>query len=162
MIQEQLIELLNVRITNERASAYLYLAMSRYLTDIGMNGAGKLWYKFYEEEEEHSEWASHFLLSFGIRPETRIIPGQPLNFDGVRDVVQQTYDHEVDVTHQCNELACEAMKLENFNVFALAQRYNSEQIEEMNKVTDLVDQLNLFGDSGASLKLFDKYCAKMV
>lgn len=162
MIHEELIEMLQYRITSERASAYLYLAMSRYLKDIGMEGAGKLWEQMYHEEEEHSEWAANFLFSFGIRPETRMIPEQPYNFEGVVDVVRQTFEHETMVTKECNDLACKAMGLENYNVFALAQRYNSEQIEEMSKVQNFVDHLTTFGTDPTGLKLFDQYCAKLV
>ena len=72
MISEKLEKAFNEQINKEIYSAYLYLSMSAYLSDIGLNGFAN-WMKIqYQEETAHAMGLYDYLLENGI-DESRII-----------------------------------------------------------------------------------------
>lgn len=137
LITQAAIDLLNFRIEKELSSAYLYQAMSLYLQDMGMINAAKLWDKFYHEEQKHAQWAVDYLISLNQIPILEDIEASDQKFDGFADVVEKTLQHEILVSHQCNELAIKAIEMKDPMLLSLAQKYNDEQIDELNKSFDL-------------------------
>lgn len=129
--------------------------MAVYLENESFHNAAKLWNKYSEEEEAHAKKAEEFLMSFKIKPELRVLAAQPVSYEGFPDIIQKTYDHEIDITEQCNTLAEKALKEGNMMVFSLAQWYVSEQIEELSKVSTLQDLLEGYGPTALGLRLLD-------
>lgn len=155
LISDECIKYLNYRIKQEELSSRLYLAMSMYLENVGYFGAAKAWKKDADDEMTHANWAREYLLSLGIQPITPALEAPIQSFTGLPDVILKTYDHEVIVTKQINDLGKDAMAKSDFLLFQLVMKYQNEQIEEMNKVTNLKDRLKLFGEDRVSLRMFD-------
>lgn len=155
LISKKVIELLNFRIAQEEASSRLYKSMSLWLDFHGFAGAAKLWRKYSQEEQVHAEWAYSYLLDLNIKPEVPPLAAPECDFDGLVDIIQQSYDHEVVITTQCKEFASTAMTEGDFLALELAQKYNGEQIEELAKTQYWLDRLEAFGDSEAALRLLD-------
>lgn len=155
VISDKLVELLQFRINQEEQSSRIYRAMSEYLTYNGFIGAGKLWKKYSEEELKHAEWAYDLLSNLDILPIVDKITRPNLNFDGLCDVIQQSYEHEVLITQQCNELFVAAMGEGCGMVTQLALKYQAEQVEELGKMTKWLDRIDAFGDDKAVLRLLD-------
>lgn len=155
LISDECIDYLNYRIKQEELSSRLYLAMSMYLENVGYIGAAKAWKKDADDEMTHANWAREYLLSLGIQPITPTLEAPIQSFTGLPDVILKTYDHEVIVTKQINDLGKDAMTKGDFLLFQLVMKYQNEQIEEMDKVTNLRDRLKLFGISEVSLRMFD-------
>lgn len=146
LISDKVIETLQFRIQQEKQSSYLYEQMHLWLNNIGMTKSASLWKKYSEEELKHAQWSADYLMSFDVLPELRDLEAPISTFKDLQDVVQQTYDHEVDVSQQCLKLAETAMKESDFMLFTLAQKYNAEQVEEMDKVNTLLDFMKLSSD----------------
>lgn len=155
VISDKLVELLQFRINQEEQSSRIYRAMSEYLTYNGFIGAGKLWKKYSEEELKHAEWTYDLLSNLDILPIVDKITRPNLNFDGLCDVIQQSYEHEVLITQQCNELFVAAMGEGCGMVTQLALKYQAEQVEELGKMTKWLDRIDAFGDDKAVLRLLD-------
>lgn len=155
LITKECIDYLNYRIKQEELSSRLYLAMSMYLENVGYTGASKAWKKDADDEMTHANWAREYLLSLGIQPETPTLEAPIQSFTGLPEVIEKTYDHEVMVTKQINDLGKDAMSKGDFLLMQLVMKYQNEQIEEMNKVTNLKDRLILFGTDKVSLRMFD-------
>lgn len=155
VISEKIIGLINNRIQQEELSSRLYLSMSIHLNFIGYNGASKLWKKYSDEELIHSTWAYNYLLDLDIKPITPKLEEQKQDFAGLEQIIALSLQHELDITDQCNQLAKEAMKENDYMTLELAQRYLKEQVEEIAKTTMWVNKLNLFGNDKIALRLLD-------
>lgn len=157
MLSPKIIELLNFRINQEELSSRIYKAMALWLEDKNYEYSAKLWHKYSSEELKHAEWAREHLLSFNIRPETRPIESVPQNFNGLDDIIYQTLDHELLISNQCKELTKAALEESDFWTFELGNKYNAEQIEELNKSYSLVNLLDVYGTEKLNLALLDHH-----
>jgi len=155
VISDKIIELLNYRINQEEQSARIYQAMSQWLNFKGFSGASKLWKKYSLEELIHADWAVEFLLSLNLLPELRQIQNEVNDYTGLKQIVALSYKHELLILSQCKVLSKTAFEEGDFLTFTLAQKYVSEQIEELDKLQYWIDRLALFGDDNSSLLLID-------
>jgi ferritin len=149
------IDLLNYRINQEELSSRTYLARSVYLDSEGYVGAAKLWAKYSAEELVHASWSREYLLSVGEKP--LISPLEPVQteFNGLPEIIQLSYEHEIEITRQCQQLASQALNGGDFMLFTLAQKFLTEQIEEHDKTIKWVDRLRAFGQDLSCLRLLD-------
>ena len=77
------------------------------------------------------------------------------SFSGFPDIIKKSYDHEIMVTQQCNELAKEGMKTADHLLYQLANKFLQEQQEEIGKLQTLKDKLESFGEDKIALRLLD-------
>ena len=155
LITDDCIQYLNKRIKEEDYSSRVYLAMSMWLDDKGFVNASKLWRKYSDEERGHADLAREYLLDLGIRPLTPLLDQPIQDFSGLPQIIKDTYDHEMDITNQCKELASHAMKMGDHMLYQLAATYLKEQIEEMGKAQNWLDQLESFGEDKIAMRLLD-------
>lgn len=161
-MKKEVIELLQFRIQQELQSSYIYKQMSVWLDNKGYSNSAKLWNKYSLEEKNHAEWSIDYLLSFGITPEMRKLESPLCDFKCLCDVIKATFDHETLITKQCNDLAIKALEHSDHNLYTLALKYCSEQIEEMNRSQNLIDQLEAFGEDKIALRLLDNYIGELI
>ena len=155
MLSDNIIDLLNFRINEEEKSSRIYLAMHLWLEDKGYFNSSKLWKKYSEEELKHADWAREFLLSFNIKPETRPIDDVQNDFSGLDDIIHKTLEHEIVITNQCKDLSIAAFNEQDMLTFTLGQKYVAEQVEEIAKVHDLLNLLEVYGSEKLNLALLD-------
>ena len=154
-ISKKIEGLINYRIVEEEKSSRLYLAMSKWLTYNGYDGAAKLWKKYSDEELNHSGWAYTYLEDLDILPEVPALEKPMCEFKGLPEICKASYDHEMLITQQCNELAKAAQADGDYMTLELAQKYLKEQVEEIGKITYWLDRLEAFGNSKEALRLLD-------
>lgn len=155
LISDDCLKMLNYRIEQEDYSSRVYLAMSMWLDDKGFMNAAKLWRKYSDEERNHADMAREYLLDLGIRPITPLLNQPVQEFSGLPQIIRDTYTHEVDITNQCKELAGHALKLGDHMLYQLAGTYLKEQIEELGKAQNWLDQLESFGEDKIAMRLLD-------
>lgn len=152
-ISKEIIDLLLYRIQQEQYGSKVYESMALWLANESYMNCAKVWKKFADEELEHAELAKEYLLSFNVMPELMKIEEPPNAFTSLEDIIQKTFDLEVEVTEQCLTLTSKAMELQDWTLFALGQKYNEIQRIEMNEVYSLVDVSKLSSDK----LILDKY-----
>lgn len=155
MITEECVKHLNYRIEQEEYSSRIYLAMSMWLDDNGYKGAAKEWRKYSTEENAHADFAREYLLNLGVQPFTPPLQAPTQTFTGLPQIIEMSYEHEIEITRQCKELASHAMKMSDHMLYELAMRYLHEQQEEMGKMQDLMDELEAFGTDKIAMRLLD-------
>jgi len=160
-LSETMVNLLNYRIEQEEFSSRLYLSMSLWLTNEGFLGAGKLFKKFSTEELLHAEKAKEMLLANGLQPLTPALAKPEQDFKSLPKVIEMGFDHEKEITRQCNELTKAAFKEDNFMVAELGLWYVKEQVEELDKFQNLVDRLEAFGTDPDLLRELDDEMGRM-
>ena len=152
---ESVIKVLNFRIEQEEQSSRLYHAMSMWLNDRGYMGASKAWQSDADGEMEHAKWAKEYLLDMGVQPVIPALKQPEQDFEGLPAIIRKSYEHEVLVTQQCNDLANQAMRSGDNLLYQLANRFLQEQQEELGKIQTLVDKLEAFGEDKIALRLLD-------
>lgn len=152
---ESVVKALNMRIEQEENSSRLYEAMSLWLNDKGYMGGAKKWKADSEDELGHAQWAKDYLLDMGVQPTLPALEKPQQSFTSFCDIIRMSYDHEVMVTNQCNDLAKEAMKSGDHLLYQLANKYMQEQQEELGKLQTLLDKLEAFGEDKIAMRLLD-------
>lgn len=155
MITEECVKHLNYRIEQEEYSSRIYLAMSMWLDDNGYKGAAKEWRTYSTEEMTHADFARQYLLNLGVQPNTPALQSPTQTFSGLPQIIEMSYEHEIEITRQCKELATHAMKMADHLLYELAMKYLHEQQEEMGKMQDLMDELDAFGTDKIAMRLLD-------
>ena len=154
-INQKVVQLMNLRIKNEELSSRLYKSMSVWLNYNGYTGAAKLWDSYSKEEQLHAEKAYNYLLDLDIMPEIPTLESPKKDFSGLVDIIKQSYDHEILITNQCNDLAKAALQESDFMTLQLAQEYLKEQQDEIAKTCGWLDKLEAFGTDKIALRLLD-------
>lgn len=155
VINNNIVNLLNLRIKNEEQSSRIYKAMSVWLNLNGFTGASKLWDKYSQEELTHAQWATNYLLDLNITPVTPSQEEPELSFKGLPQIIAKSLQHELKITEECKYLASECLKNNDWLTLNLAQKYCKEQVDEIAKIQTWVDKLNSFGDDKIALRLLD-------
>jgi ferritin len=146
LISQKTIDLLNYRITQELINSKRYEQMYLWLHNESYLNAAKLWKKDYEDEVSHSNWAKEYLMSFNVMPELGTIEEPANMFESFADIVQKTFEFEVETTKQCRELAKHAIEEGDYNLLILANKYNEVQIKEMDDIYTLLDLVKMTSD----------------
>jgi len=155
LISTKTIQLLQYRIQQEEQSSRIYLSMAMWLANEGYKNASLLWKKYADEENEHANWARSYLLSFGILPETSALQKTTKTYKSFPEIVRQSYSHETVITKQLQELANHALQSKDNMLYTLSQKYLQEQIEEHDKIQNILDKLESFGTTKTALQLID-------
>ena len=153
---ESVIKVLNYRIQQEEQSSRLYHAMSMYLNDKGYMGSAKAWDKDADDEMGHANWAKEYLLDMGVQPTIPALEKPKQDFTGLCQIIKLSYEHEVVVTNQCNDLAKEAMKTGDHLLYQLANKFLQEQQEELGRLQTAMDKIETFGETKDVLLMLDQ------
>lgn len=160
LIPENIVRLLNYRINQEELSSRLYYAMHEWLDYNGYFGAAKLWKEYSEEELEHAGWARKILEDYNYLPETQALGNVQEQFKGLPDIINASLEHELTIAKQCLELASESSKACAWQVFTVALKFVDEQTDEIAKINNWVDRLEMMGDDKREIMLLDQEMGK--
>lgn len=162
LIHKDCLELLQQRNHEEEKSARLYEDMYMFLSNAGYTNLGKLWHNYAHEELTHADWSRTYMLSLGIQPELRPMPKLTGNYQGLVDVIEKSYQHEIEITKQCQTLAATALKHNDHMLYDLALKFLREQIEEIDKMQNWMDKIKTFGSDKVALRLLEDEAGKML
>lgn len=155
-MSKKMIDALNEQIKNEYYSAYMYLAMSAYLADLGLPGFAS-WMRIQAQEEvTHANKMYDYVLSRGGKIELKAIDAPPKTWKSPLDVMQAAFAHEQFVTRCINELTDLAVKEKDHASQIFLAWYVTEQVEEEENFTDLVNALKLIKGEGQGLLMLDR------
>ena len=156
MISDKIRDILNEQINKEFYSAYLYLSMSAYFSEIGLYGFSN-WTKVQSREEiDHGMILFEYVLNRKSQVRLKPLEMPNLELNGPEGVFEQIYNHERSIT---SSIDCVADMSEN--ECDLATRnfidwYLKEQIEEEAQVSRIIAKLKTFGSEKSALYLIDK------
>ncbi len=156
MLKDKVLKALNDQINAEMHSAYLYLSMSAYFEDKGLNGFAN-WMKVqYQEELSHAIKFFDYINERGGRVMLAPIEGVPTEFDGIIDVYEKTLEHEQKVTGLINEIMNIAVECSDHATQSFLKWFVDEQVEEEANVTELLDNLKLINGQGNGVFMLNR------
>ena len=162
MISDSLTKALSDQVNAELYSAYLYLSMSAYAEDAGLNGIANWLYVQSREEMAHGIHMYQFILDRDAVPEFPAIDPPDTSFSGIDDVFDKVLAHERIVTAKINAIATLAMKENDHASYQFITWYVNEQVEEESTADDIIDRIKLIGeDKGKLLNLDNELAARI-
>ncbi len=156
MVSEKINEIINEQINKEFYSGYLYLSMSANLHELGLFGFSK-WLKIQAKEEvEHGLKLLDYLLERNSYVTLKQIRTPDFEFKGIKSVFETLYEHEKCITNSVMNIAKTAEEECDRKTLTFIEWFIEEQVEEEQRVKEIIKRLELFGENTASLYLMDQ------
>lgn len=155
MISKKMADRINEQINREIFSAYLYLGMSARMTEAGYHGVGKWLMIQYHEEMFHAMKFYGYLQDQGSAVELKAIAAPSFKETGIKELFQHVLEHEKGVTKSIHEIMTQAIEEKDYATQAFTQWYVNEQIEEEKNDTDILQAIELIGNSNQGLYLLN-------
>ena len=160
MISEKMQDAINGQINAELYSSYLYLSMNAYFKSINLDGFAN-WMHFQAQEElTHAMKLYDFINQRGGRVNLMQIEAPPALWSSPQAVFEATLEHEQKVTGLINELVELALAEHDHASNIFLQWFVSEQVEEEESVTGVLEQLKLMGEAKGGHFMIDRELAK--
>ena len=155
MVKKEVESLINEQLEKENYSAHLYLAMATWFSEKGLTGYFKYYYTQYQEELDHFRILYHYLLTAGGNPVIPKMDKPKCEFKDVRDILEQTLQHERYITASIEKISTVAREVKDYKSVSLLDWFIDEQVEEEDNSTTALDRYDLFGDTPQGLYSLD-------
>lgn len=156
MLSKPLQDAINEQINHELYSAYLYLSMSAHFQTQNLPGFANWTRIQYQEETEHALKFFNYLHDRSSSVALKAIEQPPGKFKTPLDVFKQILEHEQKVTGLINKLYDLALKEKDYPAQTFLQWFINEQVEEEKNATDIVNLLEMIGNSPVNLIMADR------
>jgi len=155
-------KLLNEQINKEFYSAYLYLAMSSYFESKNLTGFANWFYVQAQEERDHAMIIYRYMHKINAPVELTAIDMPEGEFASCAEVLDKTLEHEKYVTSLIYNILDAANEERDYKTVQFLQWFVTEQTEEEENATNLIEKLKIAGMGEAGLFLMDKDMAARV
>ena len=156
MLSKKIETVINDQINAEFWSAYLYLSMSMHCANKNLQGASKWFHIQFKEEQGHAEKFMAYILSRGGQVLLQPIAKVETSWDSLLSMFKDTLAHEKVVTAKINHIYDLAVDEKDYATQSMLNWFIDEQIEEEETAQQMIDALEMIGNSGHGLYLFDK------
>lgn len=156
MISENINKALNEQITNEFNSAYSYLAMSAHFAARSLNGFAH-WFRIqYEEERNHALRIFDHILERGGSVALAPLYEPMGSWESPSAAFTAALAEERRIAESIDELMELAIAEKDHATRILLDWFVTEQVEEERMAGEIVDQLQMVGDSQVGLLMMDE------
>jgi len=162
MINKDVYNVLNEQINKELYSAYLYLSMSAYFSDLGLLGFANWMRIQFQEEQAHGMLIYDFVINRGEKVVLEAIEAPKTTWNNPLNVMEEVLTHEVYVTGLINNVISVAEQNKDRATKSYMNWFVDEQVEEESNAQDIIAKLKLIGDDKSALYLLDKDLAARV
>ena len=146
----------NQQIRDELSSAYVYLSMSAHFESENLPGFAR-WMRMQAQEElSHAMRLFDYVLHRGGRVILQEVEQPPHEFSSPLAVFEQALEHETRVTGLIEQLYETAVQHKDYATQVEVQWFITEQVEEENTATLIVEQLRMAGDNRAAMLMLDR------
>ncbi|NDV24011.1 ferritin [Desulfovibrio sp. JC022] len=147
---------LNEQLNAEMYSAYLYLSMSAYFSDIGLDGFAT-WMRVQAKEEQfHAMKFYDYINERGGRVLLTAIEAPKTEWDSPLACIEAVLEHEKHVTSLINNLVNLAIDERDHATNIFLQWFVTEQVEEEDSVNAVLNKLRLLNGEGNGMFILDK------
>ena len=161
-LSEEIENILNAQVKVEAHSSSLYLAMSAWCDDQGLDNASKFFAKQSEEERAHMLKLFNYISNRGGRSISPEVTNIPVDFESFRSVFEQALEQEMFVTQQFNNMADLCVKNKDYVTFNFIQWFLAEQVEEEYVARRILELFDVIGEEGTGRWEIDRNLVKVV
>jgi ferritin len=156
MISKTLQDALNEQINFELFSAYLYLSMSAHFEKENLSGFANWMRVQYQEETGHAMKFYKYVFDRSGAVTLKAIAQPATKFKTPAEIFKHVLEHEQKVTSLINKLYELAVKEKDYAAQSFLQWFITEQVEEEKNATDIINMLEMVGESPVSLMMADR------
>ncbi|MFT4145187.1 MAG: ferritin [Mobilitalea sp.] len=162
MLSQKVVDLINYQINQEFFSAYLYLDISNYYMNEGLEGFSN-WYKIQaQEERDHALLFVQYLQNNGKNVILEAIAKPEKEFTKFIDPLKVGLEHEQYVTSLIHNIYDSAYAEKDFRTMQFLDWFVKEQGEEENNADTLIKKFELFASDAKGLYMLDSELAARV
>ena len=161
MLTEEILKSMNTQINLEHFSSNLYMSAGSWCIVNGYEGAGRFLMAHAKEETMHMDKLFNYIIETGNHALVGQIDKPRQNWDSLKDVFQDTLEHERTITKSINELVALCFESKDFSTFNFLQWYVAEQHEEEALFMGIVDKFKLVGEDNKGLFFIDREIANI-
>ena len=151
LLSDSIAAYLNKSIGVEMNSSHIYLGIASWMADNSFNAGSALYEKYSSEELKHAAKLREYIDDRNCQIVIPLVNKPDIEFAGIIEILQLTFDHEVKVENNYKLLSTMALREGDHTTYALSQWFLNEQIEEVAKVRKLCDYATLLGDKNPLL-----------
>jgi ferritin len=155
MIDKELEKAINSQINYELYSAYLYLAMSAYFSDMQLNGFANWMHVQAQEEMCHAMKFYYFVVDKDGQVALEAIQAPKASWNSPLEVIEDAYKHELSVTSRISAIVEIARAKKDYTATNMLDWFLNEQIEEEANELEIAKRLKLIGKSPDALLTLD-------
>ena len=156
MIGKRIQEAMNEQIKHETFSAYLYFSMAAYFHSKSLDGMAQ-WMKAQAQEEfAHALRFFNHINNRGGRIELQALEKPQTEWESPLSAFKAALQHEEFITGKINDLAKSADEENDRAAGIMLQWFVTEQVEEEDRVSTVINMLELVGDSGHGILMADR------
>ena len=162
MLNKKVAELINDQINKELYSAYLYLAISNFYDEKGLDGYAN-WYMIQaQEERDHAMLMLQYLRLNSEKITLLAVDKPDKEFTTLMDPIKAGLAHEQYVTGLINDIYAAAYEIKDFRTMQFLDWFVKEQLEEEKNAEDMITKMELFGSDAKGLYSLDaEYAARI-
>ena len=147
--------LINDQINKELYSAYLYLDFANYYGSVGLDGFEN-WYRIQaQEERDHAMLFYQYLQNNGEKVTLEAIATPDKVLDSHMAPLKAGLEHEQYVTSLINTIYEAAFEVKDFRTMQLLDWFVKEQGEEEKNASDMITEMELFGNDAKGLYMLN-------
>ncbi|AHF08033.1 ferritin [Desulfitobacterium metallireducens] len=162
MVQEKVQEALVQQLNKELYSAYFYLGMVTYFSNLNLEGFAHYFRVQVQEERDHALGFFNYLLKTNNPIQLPAIAQPPQNFESPLHVFELALRHEEKVTQSIYSLMDVAQEFKDHQTQVFLQWYITEQSEEEDNMTRVYNRLKLAGNEGSGIFMLDNELAQRI
>ena len=155
MLDKKIASLLNNQVNMEWYSAYFYLDIYSYYTDLNLNGFGNWFYVQTQEERDHAMLMLQYLLNSGEKVTLDTVQKPDKKLTKFEDPLHFGLEHERYVTSLINTIYSASNEAHDFRTMQFLDWFVKEQGEEEKNSEDLIKKYDLFGNDPKGLYMLD-------
>ncbi|NRB61642.1 MAG: ferritin [Saprospiraceae bacterium] len=159
MISDKMKNALNEQIQLEGQASSLYLSMSVWCDQKGLEGCAQFLRRQSEEEREHMLRIFDYMSEVDVMALTPGIQEPEHDFPSIQELFKRVYAHEQKVSNSIYRLLQIALEENDYTTQHFLQWYVAEQKEEENLMRSILDKINLIGEGPMTLYYIDKEVA---
>ena len=155
LISDNLIDSLLAQWAHEKYNSHLYLYISSFLKNKGLNHLGSKFYGQYKEENEHSEMIISLLTDLNATVMIPEIDEVNIPITSIMDIADKYLLREYETTTSLDEIKKISIDESNPVVEEFIRKMIEIQRHEYEEATDFMDKAELTGNNWFNVFLWD-------
>ncbi len=153
-INLEVMDMLNQQIAKEQHSSSVYLAMASWCDQKGLGRSASFFYKQSLEEREHMMKIFKFINDCGGAAHSPDVSNISHEYASLKEIFELALQQEISITQSIYKIVAACRKVNDFGAENFLQWFIEEQMEEEQSIRDILEMIDLMGDS--PLKLIDE------
>ena len=160
-LQDSVLDLLNKQMVKEAYSSSLYLSMSAWCYEQGLENCGKFFKKQSGEERDHMMRIFDYITDMGALAIAPEVPRVESSFNNLRSIFELALESEIAITESFNYMTEHCHSVRDFQTVKFFDWFLNEQMEEEQQARRCIELFDIIGTGDGGLYKIDREVLKL-